>query len=174
MATIDDALFSYRRLNLLGFALSGCGLAYASISLAPVLEGIDCGLCAIARASLLGLSVMFVIAFLLNPWVTGQRILAFIALLIAAAGMAASVRYHWLSASFAPNECSLGLDALQSTPLFQTHIAPYLPTGTECIPPSWQFYGLNLADVAMLLFFLLILIASRLLLRRPPARRTYF
>ncbi|QEQ96149.1 disulfide bond formation protein B [Neptunomonas concharum] len=168
---IDDALFSYRRLNLLGLFIAGVSLGYATIVLDQQLSAIDCTLCQIVRLCLLSISGIFLIAFILNPWIFGQRLLAFLSLIIAGIGLATAGRYVWLTAQKAPPLlCDTGLQEwLLNSPYLQD-IEQFIVGKHDCLPDSMALVGIPVERIALLVFILLFFITWRLLIRRPITR----
>ncbi len=168
---IDDALFSYRRLNLLGLFIAGVSLGYATIVLDQQLSAVDCTLCQIVRLCLLCISGIFLIAFILNPWIFGQRILAFLSLIMAGIGLATTVRYVWLTSQATPPQmCDTGLQAwLLSSPLLQ-NLEQFLVGKHDCLPDNIVLIGISIEQITLFVFVLLFSIAWRLFIRRPITR----
>ncbi|SIT00543.1 disulfide bond formation protein B [Neptunomonas antarctica] len=164
---IDNAFFSYRRLNLAGLLLTGSALAYASIVLEEQLNAVNCSLCTIVRLCLLCMSALFFLAFIHNPSTFGQRVYGLLNWLLSIAGIITTGRYIWLESQPADASllCNTGLEAW-------TEKLPFLPdvllaNQNECLSITWQFMGLSLSQVTAGLFILLFLITWRLLIRRP-------
>jgi disulfide bond formation protein DsbB len=166
----DDLFFSYRRLNLIGFILSGSALAYAALELEQVLGGIHCTLCTLVRLSLLCMSGIFLFAFLHNPWISGQRIYAFLNGLLALVGLSSAARYVWLDAN--PNllaqGCTTGLPEV--THLLPEPLAELLNGPYECLASTEIFSGITLPHITLALFIILFVITWKLLFRRPTPR----
>lgn len=170
MKKADSVLFSYRRLNLAGFFITGASLAYASTALEQQLSSINCALCSIVRLCLLCMSILFLLAFLHNPWTFGQRLYGVINWLLATLGLATAGRYVWLDSQQIQTSCSTGLDALGSSLPFLTDIQTLLANNNECLKNTWQHLGLTLPQITMGVFILLFLITWRLLTRRPEPK----
>jgi len=171
----DDAFFSYRLLNLIGFFISGAALAYASIALEQQLSTLNCGLCTLVRLCLLSMSIIFLVAFIFNPWIFGQRLLGLFNWLIASAGLAIAGRYLWLESTQATlsDQCNTGLEPwLNLVPGF-LDIKTFLSSHTQCLDNSWQVLGLSLPQVTLGLFVIMFLITWRILSRRPNPRLFY-
>lgn len=169
---IDNALFSYRRLNLTGFFLTGSALSYASIALEQQLSSINCSLCSIVRLCLLCMSVLFFIAFIHNPWTFGQRVYGLLNWLLSIAGLAATGRYIWLD-SFqpeSPTACNVGIETLTASLPFLSDIHILLAEQHDCLDNSWDLFGLTLSQVTLGVFISLFLITWRLLIRRPEPK----
>ncbi|WP_293268893.1 disulfide bond formation protein B [Neptunomonas sp.] len=167
----DSTLFSYRRLNLAGFCISGAALAYASVSLEQQLSAINCSLCSIVRLCLLCMTGIFFLAFLHNPWKFGQRFYGLINWLIAIIGLATGGRYVWLdSQAETTSLCSTGLETWTSTVPFLSDIHHLLIENNECLDNSWQQLGLSLPQITTAVFALLFLITWRVLTRSPRAK----
>lgn len=166
----DDAVFSYRLLNLINFAMGAGALAYSASALDPLLGGLNCLLCQTVRASLLAITLIALFAFLHNPWVAGQRIYAFFSILAGTLGLAASSRSLWLAnADPTTNICSSGLkEWLISIPL-SPEVETYLEQNTACAPP-WEYLGFTLAHYSAAIFIILLLISWKILIRRPKNR----
>lgn len=166
----DNAVFSYRLLNLISFAVGAGTLAYSASVLEPLLGGLDCALCQVIRASLLTITLIALIAFIHNPWRSGQRFYALLSSLAGTLGLMASSRYLWL-VNADPNrtECSSGLkEWLISIPL-SPEIETYLEQNTACVPP-WEYLGFTLAHYSAAIFIILLLISWKILIRRPKDR----
>ncbi len=169
---IDNALFSYRRLNLAGFFLTGSALSYASIALEQQLSSINCSLCSIVRLCLLCMSVVFFIAFVHNPWTFGQRFYALLNWLLSLAGLAAAARHTWLE-SFqhaSPTACNAGIETLTASLPFLSDVHILLAEQHDCLDNSWHLLGFTLSQVTLGVFILLFLITWRLLTRRPEPK----
>ncbi|WP_329610938.1 disulfide bond formation protein B [Neptunomonas japonica] len=170
----DNTLFSYRRLNLVGFFITGASLAYASTVLEQHLSAINCSLCSIVRLSLLCMSIVFLLAFVHNPWTFGQRLYGLINWLFAILGLSAAGRYVWLELQHAETICSAGFnrdfETLSSTLPFLSDLQTLLANNNECLDNTWQYLGLSLPQITMGVFILLFLITWRLLTRRPEPK----
>lgn len=169
---VENTLFSYRRLNLLGFFLAGSSLAYASIALEQQLSTINCSLCSIVRFCLLCMSVLFFLAFIHNPWAFGQRVYALPNWLLSVIGLTASGRYIWLE-SIQPDSstlCNTGIESWTESLPFLINLVTLFANQNDCLDNSWHLFGLTLSQVTMVLFILDFLIAWRLLTRRPEPK----
>ncbi len=166
----DDLFFSYRRLNLIGFMLSGSALSYAYVELEQALGGIHCTLCTLMRLALLCMSVVFLLAFFHNPWISGQRFYAVFNSLFSLLGLTAAGRYVWLEANPAQLEtgCTLGLGDLVSY-LPQT-LQGLLTGPSDCLKQTQTASGISLSYFALALFIILFVVSWRLLIRRPTPR----
>lgn len=173
MKPLDNALFSYRRLNLLGLFISGSALVYASLELESFLGSTDCMLCTIVRLALLCMVFLFLFAFLHNPWKGGQRFYSFLNLLVAAIGLAATSRYVWLESAKATS-CNTGLEDQSFIPALLESAKSVIGTGTECLPPSnTVLAGLSIPQVTLGIMGVLFLICWRVLTRRPKERNFF-
>ena len=174
MKKTDNVLFSYRRLNLAGFFITGASLAYASTTLEQQLSSINCSLCSIIRLCLLCMSILFFLAFLHNPWTFGQRLYGLINWLLATLGLAAAGRYVWLEWQGVETVCSAGFntgfETLSNALPFLPEIQSFLANNNECLDNTWQLLGLTLPQVTLGIFILLFFITWRLLTRRPEPK----
>ncbi len=168
----DNALLSYRRLNLAGLFLAGSALSYASIALEQQLSSVNCSLCSIVRLCLLSMSVLFLVAFIHNPWTFGQRFYALFNWLLSIAGLSAAGRYIWLESlqSESPSVCNSGIEALTSSLPFLSEIQILLVEQQDCLDNSWHLFGLTLSQATLGVFVFLFLITWRLLTRRPEPK----
>lgn len=173
MKPIDNAVLSYRRLNLLGLFIAGSSLVYASLELESFLGSTNCMLCTGVRLALLCMTALFLLAFLHNPWKSGQRFYAFLNTVLASLGLAAAGRYVWLE-SVNASTCNTGLeDHPFATNLLEPAKA-IIGSGVECLPQSNTFLsGITIPQLTFGIMVILFVICWRLLTRRPKERNFF-
>ena len=146
-----------RRLsNLMGFVICAALMAYAYY--AQFHEGLEpCVLCIFQRIAVIGLGILFLIAFLHHPRVVGARIYAILLLLTAAAGSAVSIRHIYVQhlPSWMAPPCGPGFNYLfQTLPLNKFIIKAF--TGTaDCSRITWRFIGLTMPEWMLIWFVIL-------------------
>jgi len=109
----------YRFVNFLGLLLST--LMFVLITDSPPISDQSCLLCSLARLSLLSTILLFALAWLHNPYQTGQRIYATLTLLFTAPALAVTGQYLWHSSQ----QLQVSCNRLVSEQLIS--LASYLP-----------------------------------------------
>jgi protein dithiol:quinone oxidoreductase len=141
-----------RALNALGLAacLGGLGVA---LLLEHVVGLEPCPLCIMQRAALIGLGLVFLIAWLHGPGVLAGRCYAAVLLLVAGAGAAVATRHLWLQ-QLSPEQvpaCGPGLDfLLDAFPLREALVLVFQGSG-ECAEVH-TLLGLSLPGWTLLAF----------------------
>jgi len=113
-----------------------------------------CPLCIFDRVFLLGILITLTIAIIHNPKRTGQRYYSVITFFFTLAGLTSAGRHVWLQ--HLPSDqvpaCGPGLNYLLDTfPLMQTLDMVFRGSG-ECAEITWQFLGLSLPEVTLIMF----------------------
>ena len=153
-------MMTYRSYHLLLVLLVLAALAFAVFYLEGVLYLDPCPLCLVDRGILLLLVGVSVIAWLHQPKGVGRRVYALLSGLIAAIGIAVSVRHIWLQGLPADQvpECGPGLYfMLDVMPLGDVLSRVFNGSGS-CAEVSWTFLGLSIPEQTLGLFVLLLLI----------------
>lgn len=159
-----------RLVNGLGVLLAVTAYSFAYFFLQLYLGLAPCPLCIIDRIFVVGAGIFFLLAFIHNPGVTGQRIYGFFAALMSLAGILVCWRHIYLQnlPKDAIPSCAPGLDYMLDTlPLSET-LTIIFNTSGECADIQWQFLGLTIPEQTLLVFNALFAIALYQLFR--PAR----
>lgn len=170
----DNSRTRYRPLNFLG--LSGCiaALIFAVIYLQQQLGLDPCPLCLASRLIVIGIGLLFLLAWLHNPQQFGQRFYALLGGLLGLAGIGLNLRHIWLQnlpAEKVP-ECGPGLEyLLQNFPL-QDALSTLLQGSGECAKVQWSLMGMSLPQLTLVLFVALLIIQTVQFRRK--RHRSYF
>jgi disulfide bond formation protein DsbB len=103
-----------------------------------------CPLCVFQRVAVIGLGVVFVLAAMQGPRLTGRRVYAALILVAAGAGAGVAGRHLWLQ-NLPPERvpaCGPGLDYMLETFPMREMLATVLSGSGECAKVDWQFLGL--------------------------------
>ncbi len=140
-----EHFMSRRRLNGLG-ALVCAGLMGFALFQQHVMELDPCPLCVFQRIAVIGLGVIFAVAFLHAPKALGSRIYGLLLLIPGGFGGAVATRHVWLQ-SLPPDqvpECGPGLNyMLDAFPLADA-LKMVLKGSGECAEIIWSFLGLSM------------------------------
>ncbi|MBT8114706.1 MAG: disulfide bond formation protein B [Arenicella sp.] len=147
------------------------GIAYfyfqQTLGLAP------CPLCMFQRVALVGVGFLCLVGILVRPAKLGSRLLALMATLFSAAGLAIAARQVWLQnlpEELVP-ECGPDLGfMLDSWPLLDV-IKQVMAGSGECAEVQWQFLGLSMPAWMIVVFTVMTLISLKLVFIR---ERRYF
>ena len=136
---------SRRLLNLAGFLASGLMMAYALYAQYQLLLD-PCPLCVFQRMAVIGLGVLFLIAGLHDPGITGRRVYTILMGIVAAGGITVAGRHVWLQI-LPPSEvptCGPGFGYLvENFPIGEALKKIFTGSG-ECATIDWQFLGLSM------------------------------
>jgi protein dithiol:quinone oxidoreductase len=140
------ALLANRRLgNGLGFLVCVGLMAYALYA-QHVLGLPPCPLCIFQRVAVISVGIVFLVAALHNPGITGSRIYGALILLAAACGIGIAARHVWIQAQPPGTVAACGADLdfmMDIMPL--TEVVSKVLTGSgECGNIDWQFLGLSM------------------------------
>lgn len=173
----EDFQPRYRSLNFLGAALALAALAFIVGHPGPQTA---CLLCGLVRLLLLGTGIVFFLALAQNPGPLGQRIYASLVLPLSLLGLLMAGRLWWLQNQGPSVDCARWFDAPTS---WQTYVLDVF-AGKEgawqalaeavtqalshyCASGQWQWQGISLAELGLVLFAVLSLIALRQWRKRP-------
>lgn len=134
--------------------LSALGMQYL-MDLEP------CPLCIFQRVGVMVAGVIFLLAFLHGPGLTGRRIYAALAALATLAGGAVSIRHLWLQ-SLPPDKvpsCGPGLDYMLDAFPFSEVVSKVLHGSGECATVHGHFLGLTIPGWTLLVFAGLLVVA---------------
>lgn len=156
-----------RALFLGGFALCAALIAIA-LYFEHVMHLEPCPLCILQRVAVIALGVIFLVAGIHNPALTGRRIYAALALLTAGVGAAIAGRHVWLENL--PEElvpaCGPGLDyILGNFPLGRATELILRGSG-DCTEVAWSFLGLSIPGWTLVAFIGFAGLSLFLFLRR--------
>ncbi len=145
-----------------GWACIGAIGAMAFALYLEYVKGLEpCPLCAFQRAAMILTGLIFLLAFIHNPKVLGQRIYSILVIISAGAGVAIAARHSWLQ-HLPPEEvpaCGPGLNyLLEAFPMAEVFRIVFNGSG-ECAAISWKFMGLTLPEATLLVFVGFIAIA---------------
>lgn len=105
-----------------------------------------CPLCIFQRVAVIVMGIVFLLAAVHSPGVTGSRVYAVLLLLAGGGGIFVSGRHVWLQnlpADKVPS-CGPGLDfMLEAFPLMET-LKMVLSGSGECASVDWSFLGLSM------------------------------
>jgi disulfide bond formation protein DsbB len=153
---------SRRRLNGIG-ALICAGMMGFALFQQHVMGLEPCPMCVFQRVAVIGLGIIFAIAFLHAPGVLGSRLYGLLLLVPGIFGGAVAIRHVWLQ-SLPPDqvpECGPGLNYMLDTfPLSDTLKMVFQGSG-ECAKVVWSFLGLSMP--AWVLIWMVILAFGGLL-----------
>jgi disulfide bond formation protein DsbB len=126
-----------------------------------------CLLCILQRWALGLLGLVFLMAGLHHTKKLGSLVYCFIALLMAAGGIAASARQVWLQHQPPrPEEtCIPGLNFLLQTRPLPDVIKLMFQGGRECAEVTWRFLGLTMAEWTLAIFIIFSVIIIWLIFR---------
>lgn len=129
--------------NVLG-ALACAGLMVYALYAQHVLGLDPCPLCIFQRVAVISLGIVFALAALHGPGLSGRRVYGVLILLAAAAGVGVSGRHLWLQ-SLPPERvpaCGPGLDYMLEVFPFREMLQTVLSGSGECAQVDWRFLGL--------------------------------
>jgi len=167
IACLALLLLPPRRLGyLLGFLVCAALIAWAMWL--QYGEGLEpCPLCMFQRVAVIALGIVFLIAFIQNPYRPGAAFYALLTLIIAGAGAGFAGRQIWLQAL--PKDqvpaCGMGLSYMMESLPFTDVIAKVLQGSGECAEKGWVFLGLSIAGWTFV-FFVAMIVAAIALIRR--------
>jgi disulfide bond formation protein DsbB len=134
-----------RKGNLLGFAACVGLIGYAlyaqyGLHLEP------CPLCILQRVAVIGVGVLFLIAWLHDPGDRGARTYGVLIDLVALAGIAVAARQIWIinQPPGSVAECGASLDYMMDVLPLHEVLGKVLSGSGECAKVDWQFLGLNM------------------------------
>lgn len=167
VACLALLLLPPRRLAyLLGFLVCAALIAWALWL--QYGEGLEpCPLCMFQRVAVIAAGIVFLIAFIQNPYRPGAALYALLTLIIAGAGAGFAGRQIWLQAL--PKDqvpaCGMGLNYMMDTLPFMDVITKVLQGSGECAEKAWVFLGLSVAGWSFV-FFVAMIVAAIALIRR--------
>ncbi|GEM_PF-4234227 len=170
---------AYRLLNLLGLTLSGGGLLYAIVFLEPLLAGTSCLFCALVRALLLCLSLIYLLALVHNPASGGQRFYGFIGFVLISAGLFTLGYHGWIQTTQPALTdaqlltCQMSLEQLSLQGSLFERLQSWFQLATHCPIPRPDELTLSINLQTLIGFTLLMLLNLRLMLLQ-PRREGYF
>jgi len=172
--SVDTSLFTYRRINALGFLACSSALAFAILYLEGELGLDPCPLCTLVRIIVLTMAAIFLIAFLHNPKQGGQRFYGGLNFLLVGGGLATTARHIWLQnlpADEVP-ACGPGLEyMMEMMPVFDV-LHQILSGSGECADIQWTYLGLTLPEQSMAFFVVMLVLVWKQLSKKNP--RSYF
>ena len=143
-----------------GFVLCIAALLIAVLFMQQHLGLAPCPLCLLDRLVIATMAVVFLLALLHRPAITGQRIYLGLNLTLGVIGMALAGRHIHLQ-NLPPGkipDCAPDLGyMLETFPLIKT-LSTVFNTSGECAEISWTFLGMSIPQQTLLLFAVLCLL----------------
>jgi len=131
--------------NFLGLLACAALIAYALY--AQYGMGLEpCPLCILQRVAVIGVGVLFLLAWLHNPGDRGARTYGVLIDLVALAGIAVAARQIWIinQPPGSVAECGASLDYMMDVLPLHEVLGKVLSGSGECAKVDWQFLGLNM------------------------------
>jgi disulfide bond formation protein DsbB len=147
------SLVRQRSLFLAGFAAC-VALIAAALYLQYVVGLEPCPLCILQRVAIIVMGVLFLVAALHNPGLTGRRIYAVLLSLTAVTGAAIAGRHVWLEhlpADQVP-ACGPGLSYILNHFPFARALDIILRGSGECAEVTWRLLGLSIPTWTLAVF----------------------
>ena len=146
--------FHSRLVNGLGVLLAVSSYLFAYFFLQIFLGLEPCALCMIDRVFVVGSGLFFLLAFIHNPGITGQRIYGFFAALSSLAGILVCWRHIYLQnlpSDLIPS-CAPDLDYMMDVLPVGEMLSIIFNTSGECADTQWEFLGLSIPEQTLLVF----------------------
>lgn len=160
MKAEEGVLLSSGKLFLTGFIFSASLLAI-SVYMQYGMQLEPCPLCILQRLAVAVVAVLFLLATLHNPGVSGVKLYSSLIMLVGAAGGAISARHVWLQSLPADQvpSCGPGLDFIvDNFPPIDAFRMIFSGSG-ECAEVSWSFLGLSIPAWTLVAFCFMALLA---------------
>jgi disulfide bond formation protein DsbB len=105
-----------------------------------------CPLCILQRVAVIGVGVLFLLAWLHNPGDRGARIYGGLIDLVAVSGIAVAARQIWIinQPPGSVAECGASLDYMMAVLPLHEVLAKVLSGSGECAKVTWRFLGLSM------------------------------
>lgn len=160
-----NKLFSGRTGYLLGFLVS-FGLVAFGLYIQQKHNLEPCPLCITQRIAFMSLGLLFLIAAIHNPQLSGRRIYGALQFIAATAGAGIAARHVWIQAN--PDkvmaECGAGFDYIFETFPFRKALDLVFKGTGECSAIDWTFLGFTIPQLSLGCFVALALYAIYLAL----------
>lgn len=168
-----NTLLAGRSVSAIGLILGIASMAFA-VGYLQMVEYLEpCPLCILDRAVVIGLIIVFALALIHNPAGVGRKVYATLASLLSLTGIAICARHIWLQnlpADQVP-ECGAGFwYMLESMPLMG-FLDTILNGSGECADIQWQFLGLSIPELTLVLFIVFLLLSLALFFTGGKATR---
>lgn len=158
-----------RRIAYIGGFLVCAGLIGYALYLQYVLYQDPCPLCILQRICVIAIGIVFLIAAIHRPGVTGAGVYAFLVALIGISGASLAARQVWLQAL--PKDqvpaCGMGLSYMLDTMPYAQVLKRVLEGSGECAEKGWELLHLAIPGWTFV-FFIAMVVAAIALLRRDP------
>ena len=158
---------SARALNLIGMCWCIAALLIAVLFMEKYLGLAPCPLCVLDRIVIVAMALVFAVAWLHKPSITGYRAYAGANLLLGVGGISIAGRHVYLQAlprGEVP-DCAPDLGyMLDVFPLSKT-LSVIFTTSGSCAEVGWTFLGLSIAQQTLLLFIALSVFCVAILAR---------
>jgi len=156
-----NTLFSGRSISVIGLVLGITSMVFAVGYLQMVEYLAPCPLCILDRAVVIGLCVVFLIALIHNPIKLGRKIYASLATLLSLIGIGICARHIWLQnlPEDEVPECGAGFWYMLDTMPVLGFLDTILNGSGECADIQWQFLGLSIPELTLILFVVFLLLS---------------
>ncbi len=163
----DHTLKSIRPSMLIGFLLT-VGMMATAFFFQYVMELEPCPLCIAQRVVVIGMGIVFLIAFLHGPASSAwRRFYGFLLTLVSIAGLVVAGRHTWLQ--HLPEdrvpECGPGLEYWMENLPATTVIQKVFQGSGECSEVVFSFLGLSIPEWSLVVFVLLLIYSLKLLIK---------
>jgi disulfide bond formation protein DsbB len=134
-----------RRANLVGTAWCALLMAYA-LFVQYGLHQEPCPLCILQRVAVIGVGIVFLVAFLHNPADRLARVYGVLIDLVALAGIGVAARHIWILSQppGAVAECGASLEYMMDVLPLQEVLGKVLTGSGECAKVTWEFLGISM------------------------------
>jgi disulfide bond formation protein DsbB len=147
--------------SLAGFLLAVASMVFA-VGYLQMVEYLEpCPLCILDRGVVIGLGAVFLLFLMHRPGVIGRRIYATLATLLSLTGIGISARHVWLQ-NLPPDqvpECGAGFWHNLDTLPFNQFVDTLFNGSGECAEIQWQFAGLSIPQLTLILFVVFLLVS---------------
>jgi len=158
------------RMYAFGLLLAIVSMLFAVVYLERMEYLTPCPLCVLDRMVVIGLGLVFLLALLHRPAVIGRRIYAVLAALLSATGIGICLRHIYLQ-GLPPDEvpeCGAGFWHSLETMPFMQFMDSILNGSGECAEIQWQFLGLSIPQLTLILFIVFAILAIAIFRLRDP------
>jgi protein dithiol:quinone oxidoreductase len=150
-----------RRANLAGLLWCAGLVAYALYAQYVQLQE-PCPLCILQRVAVIGVGVVFLVAFLHDPADRAARVYGALIGLVALAGIGVAARHLWILSQPPGSvaECGASLDYMMDVLPLHEVLAKVLTGSGECSKVTWEFLGISMPGWVLIHLVALALLGS--------------
>ena len=173
------SLLSGRSISTIGLFLGITSMAFA-IGYLQMVQGLPpCPLCILDRGVVIGLCAVFLIALIHNPIRLGRKMYATLAALLSLTGIGICARHIWLQnlPKDQVPECGAGFWYMLDTMPALGFLDTILNGSGECADIQWQFLGLSIPELTLILFVVFLLLSLAMFFtpgNRPIRQKTKY